>query len=360
MLLLWNGCEGMDNLHNATDHIALPVQFLSIDMAKFICALLVITIHTRPFSDMSDILDFYLSDVIARVAVPLFFSISGYFFFHSLRYENGKIVNCTSNRKRLFKQLKRLGFLYVGFALFYTIVQLPEWYRVGWWGMTAVKDSFVSFFFRGSYYHLWYLLAIIYALSLAYLLFSCVSIRYCGITILALWCIECLLYSYNWIGLTASSSLNWLTNHFPIVFDAVFRAVPLVGVGIVAMQHPFQRRNQTIFSAAFSAIACIAEASILHFCTPNSESYSYLIFTPVMSYFVLQVLLIMPIKERPTLGKLLRNSSLLIYCIHPFFIEIFTAAGVTSPPLMCFLVTACSIFASLLWAISRLNKQRTA
>ena len=124
----------MDDLHTTTDHIALPMQFLSIDIEKFICALLVITIHTRPFSGISDILDFYLSDVIARIAVPLFFAISGYFFFRSLRYENGKIVNCTSNRKRLFKHLKRLGLLYVGFALFYTILQLPEWYRVGWWG----------------------------------------------------------------------------------------------------------------------------------------------------------------------------------------------------------------------------------
>lgn len=350
----------MLNPHTETERADLHMQFFQIDVAKFICALLIITIHTRPFSGISGLLDFYLSDAISRVAVPLFFAISGYFFFRSLCYENGKIVNCTSNRKRLLKYLKRFGLLYVGFALFYTILQLPGWYRAGWWGMTAVKDSFLAFFFRGSYYHLWYLLALVYALPLAYLLFSYVSIRYCAIIISVLWCIECLLYSYNWISLTASSSLNWLTNHFPIVFDAVFRAIPLLGVGIVAMRYPFRHKNQTVFCATFSIIAYIAEASILHFCTPNGERYSYLIFTPVMAYFVLQMLLLIPVKERPILGKILRNSSLLIYCIHPFFIEIFTAAGVTSPPLMWFLVTACSILASVLWAISRINKQRAA
>lgn len=52
----------------------------SLDVAKFVCALLVIIIHTRPFTGLSDVIDFYLVDVIARIAVPLFFAISGYFF----------------------------------------------------------------------------------------------------------------------------------------------------------------------------------------------------------------------------------------------------------------------------------------
>lgn len=64
--------------------------FFSLDIAKFICALLVIIIHTRPFSECSGIIDFYLGDVAVRIAVPLFFAISGYLFFSSLRYRNGK------------------------------------------------------------------------------------------------------------------------------------------------------------------------------------------------------------------------------------------------------------------------------
>lgn len=348
----------MSSLYSETAPTLLRRQFFSIDVAKFVCALLVIIIHTSPFSGTSDILDFYLSDVIARVAVPLFFAISGYFFFNSLSYKNGKIVNCSSNRKRLFRYLKRIGTIYVGFALFYIILQLPDWYRTGWWGMTALKDSLVAFFFSGSYYHLWYLLALIYALPLAYLFFSCVSTRYCGVVIPVLWAFECLLYSYDWIGLTASPALNWLTSHFPIVFDAVFRAIPLLGIGIAEAIYPFQHINRTRCYAALSVAACIAEASVLHFCTPNNERYSYLIFTPVMAYFVLQMLLQMTTKEHPVLGKQLRNSSLLIYCIHPFFIDIFTSAGVTSPILLWLLVTTLSIVVSLLWAISRINKQK--
>lgn len=64
--------------------------FFSLDIAKFICALLVIIIHTRPFAECSGIIDFYLGDVAVRIAVPLFFAISGYLFFSSLCYRNGK------------------------------------------------------------------------------------------------------------------------------------------------------------------------------------------------------------------------------------------------------------------------------
>lgn len=82
--------------------------FFSLDVAKFICALLVIIIHTRPFSVLSDIIDFYLVDVIARIAVPLFFAISGYLFFYGLHFQDGKIVNCAENRTKLFMYLKRI------------------------------------------------------------------------------------------------------------------------------------------------------------------------------------------------------------------------------------------------------------
>lgn len=263
----------------------------SLDVAKFVCALLVIIIHTRPFKNLSDIIDFYLVDVIARIAVPLFFAISGYLFFNNLRYQDGKISNCAENRAKLFKYLKRIVLLYVGWSIVYILVQLPQWYQSGWWGKVLLKDCAASFLFSGSYYHLWYLLALIYALPLLYFLLSLVSVRHLRIIISVLWLVECLLYSYDWIGIDRIAVLSWLTGHFPVIFDAVFRAIPLLGIGILCMESNAKQPKNTYFCLTLSIIACATEASILHFCTANSDRYSYILFTPIMTYFLLQMLL---------------------------------------------------------------------
>lgn len=65
-------------------------NFAALDIFKVICAILIVAIHTRPFSEISGTLDFYLCDVIARIAVPYFFTASGYFLFKKLEMRNGK------------------------------------------------------------------------------------------------------------------------------------------------------------------------------------------------------------------------------------------------------------------------------
>lgn len=58
----------------------------SIDLFKFICALMVVGIHTQPFGDRLN--DGLLATTILRIAVSFFFCISSYLFF---RKENKNI-----------------------------------------------------------------------------------------------------------------------------------------------------------------------------------------------------------------------------------------------------------------------------
>ena len=48
----------------------------NLDLAKFVCALLVVVIHTSPLENTAELAHFYLNNVFARVAVPLFFAAS--------------------------------------------------------------------------------------------------------------------------------------------------------------------------------------------------------------------------------------------------------------------------------------------
>lgn len=332
--------------------------FFSLDVAKFICALLVIIIHTRPFSECSGIIDFYLGDVAARIAVPLFFAISGYLFFSSLRYRNRKICNCPENRIKLWKYLKKIVLIYIGWTVVYTLLQLPRWYQTGWWGKTLAKDFTVSFLFSGSYFHLWYLLALFYAIPLLYLLLSFVSVRYLRAVIPLLWIVECLLYSYSWMGIENIAVLAWLTGHFSAVFDAVFRAVPLLGIGVLCMAGQEKQPKKIYLYTLLSILACAAEASLQHFCTVNSSKYSYLFCTPVMTYFILQMLLGITTSGNLWLGGICRKSSLVIYCLHPLILRILAWMGVESKLLLWFLVTILTAFIALCWVIAKEQIQK--
>lgn len=342
----------MKSVQNITGTPLSGKYNFALDITKFVCALFVIMIHTRPFAGYSDILDFYTVNVIARIAVPLFYAISGYLFFSKLRYQDGKIAKCTENRAILLKYLKRTSFIYIGWSVVYIIFQLPQWYRTGWWGKALVKDCIASFLFKGSYYHLWYLLALLYGLPVLYFLLSFFSARNVRILFPILWLIECLLYSYSWIGLDRIPALSWLTGHFPIFFDAAFRAVPLLGVGLLCIQNT-KRPPKLYFYTLLSVFACVAEASILHFCTTNDGRYSYIFFTPIVAYFVLNILLYVQPRGNAWLGRVCRKSSLVIYCLHPLILQSFKLLGVNSEMTLWILVTLSSVFIAVFWVVAK-------
>ena len=61
----------------------------SLDVVKWVSALLIIIIHTNPFREI-EVLDFYIKEVLARIAVPMFFAISGFLSSEESRSRMGK------------------------------------------------------------------------------------------------------------------------------------------------------------------------------------------------------------------------------------------------------------------------------
>ena len=66
-------------------------KYAMIDIAKYISALLVVCIHTFPFYEISETLNTYWIQTICRIAVPFFFTTSGFFFFR--KWSNDKETN---------------------------------------------------------------------------------------------------------------------------------------------------------------------------------------------------------------------------------------------------------------------------
>ena len=310
----------MDNL----TQMQREKSYSNIDIIKFICSLLIIIIHTAPLKEISVIANFYLVEVIARIAVPVFFTVSGFLFFDKIMFENGKIKKCKKNHEKLWRYIKKNTILYFVASAIYIIFQLPMWKQSEWGIWNIIKDWTVSFILVGTHYHLWYLLALIYAMPLLYLLLSIWNLKKVLVLTSVFWICECLVYSYSWIGVNDISVVSIISSRMPIMFDTLFRAVPLIMIGVIISQYELKKmtKNRGCYFFLFF-LSCALEASMLYFLTPNQDQFSYLFMTPLMSFT--GVLTLANSKQYQIPSKIqiwFRNCSIFIYIIHPMIIDI--------------------------------------
>ena len=129
-----------------------------VDLIKFICAFLVIGIHTRQFLSVSDIADRLFYYDVSNYSVPFFYACSGYFLL--AKKSNIKLGD------RLKIRIKKVLRLYLVWSLLYiplTFVWLVHRRQLE----TFILVSLSANFFVGENYYswtLWYLNGLIFAL----------------------------------------------------------------------------------------------------------------------------------------------------------------------------------------------------
>lgn len=141
--------------------------YSSIDVAKLVCALAVVVIHTQPLKGLWDAGNFFLVQGLARLAVPFFFVASGYFFAKGLKGDAAGAVS------RLKKSLVRLFIPYLLWTLIYSPLDLPR--RIGPDLVSTAEGLLryvVAFFTIGSHMQFWYFPALALALILLVLCYA--------------------------------------------------------------------------------------------------------------------------------------------------------------------------------------------
>ncbi len=139
-----------------------------IDCAKFVCAFLVVAIHTTPLASWNFPILNSLSDVINSLAVPFFFMASGFLLWNkciSLKFDLKQEI--------IFKYIRKILKLYVIWTIIYLPLTCIGFSSEG----LSFSDSILIFIrnliFVGQNYlswPLWYLLGTIVAMSIVYLL----------------------------------------------------------------------------------------------------------------------------------------------------------------------------------------------
>ena len=129
----------------------------SIDIARLFAAILVIAIHTQAIMWFSDRANGNIQ-ILTRVAVPFFFCTSGYFL------QKGYVrKGCSAIATSIWKVFR----LYVALSIVYFAViflQNPALLQ------RVEKWMLIDFLFNGSYYHLWYMVGVIYSMVMIYLI----------------------------------------------------------------------------------------------------------------------------------------------------------------------------------------------
>lgn len=286
---------------------------------RIISAILVITIHTSPLLCVGEEADFILTRVIARVAVPFFFMVSGFFLLPDIRWNEDQW-------NRVWRQIGKLGWIYLIATLLYVPIRLysgalGSQYTIG----TAIKDIL----FDGTFYHLWYLPAAILGLMItAGLLKRCRTEAVFGISIV-LYLVGLLGDSYYGLAQQIGGVRQLYAGLFQIMDytrNGIFFAPLFLMLGCMLKRRAEQgkelRIRYVLPGTVLSMLAMAAEALVLRKLDWQRHDSMYILL-PVVMWFLFQWI----IQWKGVGGKRLGRIALVVYIIHPAMIVAVRLAG---------------------------------
>ena len=132
----------------------------SIDIFRYICAILVVSIHAVPFIEINTTVSYFFVKILPRIAVPFFFAISGYYYIK-------KITKKGANIKEIFWNYTiKLLKVYSLWSLIYVLINFISSIGTEMNIFSFLKRTIINYFFYGSNYHLWFFPALFFALIL--------------------------------------------------------------------------------------------------------------------------------------------------------------------------------------------------
>lgn len=309
----------------------------TIDFIKYMSSLLVIIIHTHPFMNINSSLEFISVNIISRNAVPFFAICTGYFL--SSKY---KSVN---NQFSWLSHWKKMIIIYFIWTVVYLIRLIPDWISSGWFSMYAFIDFAIATVFSGSYYHLWYILSIIYAIPLFIICLKKLDKKSIIYLSILLWGIKALSYGYfQWLPQSLILFFNFLKK-ISGLRDAVFCILPLMLLGSYISTQTVKSNRFYIVGLMASSLLYFIEIFILEYL--GQEQFSFIFFIFFVSFFLFNLLLKLNINDKRNISFLFGKASIIIYLVHPLVIDFFKL--VTNDNFVLFVMVA--IFSTIFGVI---------
>ena len=282
-------------------------NYKGIEIFRVVAAFLVIAIHTSPLATYSQTADFIFTRVIARVAVPFFFMVTGFF-----------VLSKGTDVRRF---LKKTAIIYAASAALYLPINVYARHLQSW----DMIDLVQQVFFEGTFYHLWYLPAAILGAWLTWKLMRRLSSGAClaAVTVLYL------------LGLLGDSYWG-LVENVPVissVYNALFALMGYTRGGLffapIFMWLGAQLRYAKPRGAGFEIAGLIVSFALMLAEALNARAQgwqrhdSMYVLLPAVMYFLFALLS----RWKGTVKMPLGSFSLLVYILHPAVIIVVRGAA---------------------------------
>ncbi len=334
-------------------------QKSSLDIAKFICAILILIIHTNPFGSYSKALSFGFRNVVCVIAVPFFFCTSGYLLSEKL----SSLANAGEKKAYMVKYLKRLLVIYLAWSLVYFPFVIIKWLRKGF-SFALILEYVKDFFFEGSFSTIWFLPALLSAAAIYYFLRK----RYSAKTVFAIGCgcyvITLLLSSYY--GITARIPvLSQLGQAYYGFFDSVKNGVlfglVFVSLGGLLQERPLQiSRTKAFWGTALSCVLLVAEV-LMYKVIGNTRGIDTVASLIPLTIFAMAFTLSFDVKPSKLCLALRKYSMLIFLCqrIPITIIDLFLAETVLAGNTMVNFLTVTAATFLISFIILKLSEKAT-
>lgn len=294
-------------------------NYNSVDIAKFICAILVVMVHVAPFevsnnSTLFSNINYILQNGVCRVAVPLFFVFSGYFLYRKTTPDSFSIVPTK-------KYLKRILEIYVIWSIIYCPLSFLGIIKHSEGMIYGTFDYLRDMFLVSSYNHLWYLPALIFAVGLTSLLYKKLSPRCIFSIAFVCYIIGLLGDGYKQVVEPLSgvpiigTIILWYARIFTTTRNGLFFGFVFVAMGMLLANS--QKRLSTdkslIMFLLSMILMCLESIVIRHYF--NLEEVDMLLFALPSALFGFLFVISIDLNDS-AVYKTLRNLSSLIYYGH--------------------------------------------
>lgn len=289
-------------------------QYHAVDLMKYVCALLVIVVHTFPFYETLPTVGFFSSNIVGRIIIPFFFVSAGYFLYLGLQHKDETYFR--NYIKRLIKLYLIWSLVYIPFGLIKvsTMVHLSGWLYLG--------ALVVAIFNIGTYYHLWYMAALIFAMIFCHTFLKKFSMKALIVVGGILFCFGCL-ETYHGL-ITNETLLKGVNLYFTVMFttrNGLFFGVLFVALGMALAknQNFLKIPHPLVLSVLSFILLCIEAFSVRHFQLAIDYNMYFSTIPFIVCWFthLLQVKLNLPFNF-----KRLRESSTIIYFSHAMYLEL--------------------------------------
>lgn len=329
----------------------------SIDIFRYICAILVVVIHTTPFDDVDPRIGYVVAQILPRIAVPFFFLVAGYYYIKALEDHKNAFL------PYLLRFLKT-------YALWSAVYFAIDFIRKGHRDIPnfLVRCVF-SFLTTGSYYHFWFFPALIFSVCLVTIFYRARLQKLILPASFILYVIGCLGCSYHSIGMGIPVlSTLFSSSYFIHIRRVALMAFPFFAAGllIIKIQRYIKEHHvpkSVITFALPTAVICwlLEIAIVIHF--QLQENIIITLGLYPLTVAVIVFLLHHPMPQAQQFSEKCHILADFTYYSHPLIITLLTFAAKqlgypAIPSTLIFLLTV-----ALTWTIGILfyypHKRRT-